>query len=154
MMKKSTQFLKLTEQQTVYLNRIMQMRDFKRQLMNKWICRFKNCSNKDNYCFSDSQNSFIHYFILAVQQKIWATAISAEECTLLQSLIKLWYFWKENQDSIIREFRIFSQKSFQQSTKTFLKKLQKQLEYIRIQRQFLAEQNWLTQQMKWNEKWQ
>ena len=139
LLKKSDWTSKLKEQQTMYFNWIVMTEDFKRQLADKWIYRSKNCTNQDSYCYSDLQNSHAHYSVSFAQQKSWVTAISAEKCTLLQFLIKILLFWKEQESSVTQNFRVLSYKSFQQiikssfkSIKSFLKTLKKQIEHIRV----------------------
>ena len=104
---------KLAEQQAVRLDKIALAGDFERQLMDKWTCRSKECTNHEGLCYPDPLDRLIHYAISAVSQKSWATAISAGECTLLQPPLKLWTAWKQEQGSIARESRASTRKSFQ-----------------------------------------
>jgi hypothetical protein len=143
--KKSNRTSKLAEQQAIRLDKIAQAGDFERQLADKWICRDKGCTNQDAYCFPDPQDSRTHYSITAVQQKSWAQAISAGECTLQQPPIKIWLYWKSDQGPITRDSRTSGRKTFQQETKDSLENLNEQVERARLQSQLVAEQDKLMQ---------
>ena len=143
--KKSNRTSKLAEQQAIRLDKIAQAGDFERQLADKWICRDKGCTNQDAYCFPDPQDSRTHYSIISVQQKSWAQAISAGECTLQQPPIKIWLYWKSDQGPITRDSRTSGRKTFQQETKDSLENLNEQVERARLQSQLVAEQDKLMQ---------
>jgi hypothetical protein len=71
--------LVLEAQQAVRLDKIQLASDFERQLADKLVCRDKDCTNQDNFYWSDLVNPKQHYAVTAPQHKSWAQAISVTD---------------------------------------------------------------------------
>jgi hypothetical protein len=70
--KKKSRMSALEAQQAIRLNKIQLAGNFKRQLVDRLVCRDKDCTNQDNFCWPDPTNPKNHFAVTAPQHKSWA----------------------------------------------------------------------------------
>jgi hypothetical protein len=131
----------LEAQQAVRLEKIQLAGDFERQLADKLVCRDKDCTNQDNFCWPDPTNGKQHYAVTSVQHKSWAQAISAGDATLNAPPIKIYAYWQTSQGAVTRESRAPIRRTFQQETSTTLGSIQEQIEQAQLQNLLAVERD-------------
>ncbi|KAI9770942.1 MAG: hypothetical protein M1840_002646 [Geoglossum simile] len=79
----------LQEQSKTRLDKILYTSEWEKQLTDRLTCRYKDCTNYENFCWLDSIKPKQHYNVTASQQKSWADTITARNATLTNPPAKL-----------------------------------------------------------------
>ncbi|KAH0541586.1 hypothetical protein FGG08_003934 [Glutinoglossum americanum] len=138
----------LEAQQAVRLDRIQLAGDFERQLVDRLVCKDKDCTNQDNFCWPDPMNPKSHFAVTAPQQKSWAQAISTGDATLSAPPIKIYNYWQTTQGAITRESRAPVRRTFQQETAAALGSMKERIEQAQLQNLLATEQDRAAQRME------
>jgi hypothetical protein len=102
---RTTQLLEEAAIREARRDRILTAGDFQRQLMQKYQCNDRNCTNYNNFCFPDPMDNTQHYNILATQHELWANRIASGGATIENPPDELKQYWKKKQGSINRDSR-------------------------------------------------
>jgi hypothetical protein len=146
--KKKNRTSALEAQQAVRLDKIQLAGDFEKQLVDRLVCRDKDCTNQDNFCWPDPINPKSHFAVTAPQQKSWAQAISTGDATLSVPPIKLYTYWQTSQGAITRESRAPIRRTFQQETTATLGSMKEQIEQTQLQNLLAVKQNRAAQRVE------
>jgi hypothetical protein len=139
--KKKSRTSMLEAQQAICLDKIQLAGDFERQLVDRLVCRDKDCTNQNNFCWPDPMNPKSHFAVTAPQQKSWAQAISTGDATLNVPPIKLYSYWQASQGAITRESRTPIRRTFQQETTATLGSMKEQIEQAQLQNLLAVERD-------------
>ncbi|EED19013.1 hypothetical protein TSTA_023480 [Talaromyces stipitatus ATCC 10500] len=95
---RTTQLLEEAAIREARQDRILTAGDFQRQLMQKYQCNDRNCTNYNNFYFPDPMDNTQHYNILATQHELWANRIASGGATIENPLDKLKQYWTKKQE--------------------------------------------------------
>ena len=90
----------LQAQADVRLEKLQIAGDHDRQLVDRYHCHSKNCSNRGNFCYVPGGLTGPHYNITHVQMETWASAIGRADATISNPPASLMRYWMEEQGDV------------------------------------------------------